>query len=265
MSDNDSFNQGLQGTGPTANTNWDDYQRGKSIRDWNQQALSSQGTVADPNSGMLGGGDSSFGSAQPMSAPSPLGDFIAFVAMGPDQDYELLPVLPGIPGIAAALLVAPVVLLLLPVWAVLYPLSGAATLIGAMSVGRVIGVAAPTLKPDDVQVFTVATGAILVFVCTRLEQAFSRLKPYRYVRYALRFVPYAVVATAMLLPGPGISGWVRSPQLAVSLLRDPRTLTIIAVITLVMHWLSLRRAPRRLWHLLLATAKLRSPIERRYA
>ena len=35
MSDNDSFNQGLRGTGPTGNTNWDDYQRGKSIRDWN--------------------------------------------------------------------------------------------------------------------------------------------------------------------------------------------------------------------------------------
>jgi hypothetical protein len=259
MSDNDSFNQGLRGTGPTGNTNWDDYQRGKSIRDWNQQALSSQGNVAD--SSLLGAGGESFGS--PLSpAGSPLGDFVASVATGADEDYEVLPVLPGVPGIAAALLVAPVVLVLLPLWGVLYPLSGAATLIGAASVGKIIGGAAPTLKPDDVQVFAVATGAILVFVCTRLEQVFSRIGLYRYIRYALRFVTYGFVATAMLLPGPGISGWIRSPELASAILRDPRSLAVVGAITLGMHWFSRRRGPRRLWHLLLATAKLRSPVER---
>jgi len=43
---------------------------------------------------------------------------------------------------------------------------------------------------------------------------------------------------------------------------NPRSLAIIAVIDVAMHWFSRRRSPRRLWHLLLATAKLRSPIER---
>jgi hypothetical protein len=43
---------------------------------------------------------------------------------------------------------------------------------------------------------------------------------------------------------------------------DPRSLAIIAVIAVAMHWFSRRRSLRRLWHLLLATAKLRSPIER---
>jgi hypothetical protein len=258
MSDNDSFNQGLWGTGPTVKTNWDDYQRGKSIRDWNQQAQS----PSDGSSGLLGGGDQSLGSAPTMSGGSALGDFVASVATGADEDYESLPVLPGLPGIAAALLVAPIVLLLLPLWSALYPLSGAATLIGALGVGKIIGRAAPTLRADEVQVFVVATGAALVFVCTRLEQIFSRLAVYRYLRYAMRFVTYGFVATAMLLPGPGISGWMRSPELAFALLRDPRSLAVIVAITLAMQWFSRRRAPRRLWHLLLATAKLRSPIER---
>src|SRR5215470_19874807 len=100
MADNDSFNQGLWGTGPTGNTNWDDYQRGKSIRDWNQQQT--QSSQSDSSSGLLGGGDQSFGSAAPtLAGPSPLGDFVASVAVSTD---DVLPVLPGIPGIAAALL-----------------------------------------------------------------------------------------------------------------------------------------------------------------
>ena len=254
MADNDSFNQGLWGTGPTGNTNWDDYQRGKSIRDWNQQAQSGNAG----NSTLLGGGADSVAPPIPAGG-SPLGDFVASVAVSED---DVLPVLPGIPGIAAALLISPVVLLLLPLWGVLYPLSGAAVLIGAMSVGRIVGRAAPTLKPDDVQVFALAAGAVLVFVCTRLEQVLSRIKLYRYTRYALRFITFGFVATAMLLPGPGISGWIRSPELASAILRDPRSLAVVAAITLGMQWLSQRRAPRRLWHLLLATAKLRSPIER---
>jgi len=259
MSDNDSFNQGLRGTGPTANTNWDDYQRGKSIRDWNQQAQSPQNNVAESSFGLLGGGDQSVGSAPRLATASPLGDFVASVAV---SDDDVLPVLPGIPGIAAALLAAPVVLLLLPVWGMLYPLSGAAVLIGAMSVGNIVRGAAPTLKPEEIQVFAVATGALLVIFCTRLEQQFARIALYRYARYSLRFVTYGFVATAMLLPGPGISGWIKSPQLAVSLLKDPRTLAVVVAITLGMQWFSLRRSPRRLWHLLLATTKLRSPIER---
>ncbi len=254
MADNDSFNQGLRGTGPTGNTNWDDYQRGKSIRDWNQQALS--GNVADPL--LLGGGGESVVAPLP-AAGSPLGDFLASVATSAD---DVLPVLPGIPGIAAALLVSPVVLVSLPLWAALYPLSGAATLIGAMSVGKIVGGASASLRPDDVQVFTVATGAVLIFVCTRIEQVFSRISLYRFVRYGLRFVTFGFVATAMLLPGPGISGWVRTPQLAFAILRDPRSLAVVAAITLGMQWFSRRQAPRRLWHLLLATAKLRSPVER---
>ena len=258
MADNDSFNQGLQGTGPTGNTNWDDYQRGKSIRDWNQQALAPRGGA---DSTLLGGNDQSFGPSAP-TGPSPLADFVAKVATGSDEDYEVLPVLPGIPGIAAALLVSPIVLLLLPLWGVLYPLSGAATLIGAMTIAKFVGGTSPTLKADDVQVFAVAAGAILVFVCTRVEQVFARLRLYRYARYVMRFATYGFVATAMLLPGPGISGWIRSPELASAIRRDPRSLAVVGAITLGMHWLSLRRGPRRLWHLLLATAKLRSPVER---
>ena len=256
MADSDSFNQGLQGTGPTGNTNWDDYQRGKSIRDWNQQALSRGGT----DSSLLGGGDQSFGPSAP-TGPSPLADFVAKVATGSDDEYEVLPVLPGIPGIAAALLVAPIVLLLLPLWGVLYPLSGAATLIGAMTVAKFVGGTSPALKADDVRVFAVVASAILVFVCTRLEQVISRIRLYRYARYAMRFATYGFVATVMLLPGPGISGWIRSPELAAATLRDPRSLAVVAAITLGMQWFSRRRGPRRLWHLLLATAKLRSPIE----
>jgi hypothetical protein len=44
-------------------------------------------------------------------------------------------------------------------------------------------------------------------------------------------------------------------------MRDPRSLAIIALIDVAMHWLPRRRSLRRLWHLMLATAKLRSPIE----
>src|SRR5690242_5422452 len=229
MSDNDSFNQGLWGTGPTGKTHWDDYQRGKSIRDWNQQAQSPS------DSGLLGGGDQSFGSAPTMPGNSVVGDFVAAVATGADEDYDVLPVLPGIPGIAAALLVSPIVLLLLPLWGVLYPLSGAATLIGAMTIAKFVGGTSPTLKADDVQVFAVAAGAILVFVCTRVEQVFARLRLYRYARYVMRFATYGFVATAMLLPGPGISGWIRSPELASAVLRDPRSLAVVGAITLGMH------------------------------
>jgi hypothetical protein len=260
MADNDSFNQGLHGTGPTGNTNWDDYQRGKSIRDWNQQALSPQGS--NPGLGLLGGDTSS--AAQPMPR-GPSFDFqkLGDVLRGTTEDgYEILPVLPGVPGIAAALLISPVVLILLPVWGVLYPLSGAAVLIGAMATGKFVGAAASTLKPDDIRVFSMTAGAVLVFACTRIEQVFSRIRLYRYVRYAMRFVTYGFVATAMLLPGPGISGWVRSPELASAILRDPRSLAVVGAITLAMQWFSMRRGPRRMWHLLLATAKLRSPVER---
>jgi hypothetical protein len=173
MVDNDSFNQGLQGTGPPGHTNWDDYQRGKSIRDWNQQALSPRG---GGDSMLLGGGEQSYGPSAPVG-PSPLADFVANVATGSDEEYERLPVLPGIPGIAAALLVSPVVLLLLPLWGILYPLSGAATLIGALTVAKLVGAASPSLKMGDLQVFMVVSGAILVFVCTRVEQIASRVRP----------------------------------------------------------------------------------------
>jgi hypothetical protein len=112
-----------------------------------------------------------------------------------------------------------------------------------------------------VQVFSLAAGAVLVFLCTRLEQVFSRIAVFRYARYALRCVTFGFVATAMLPPGPGISGWVRSPQLAWSLLRDPSSLAVVVAIALFMQWLSMRPSPRRRWHLLLATAKLRSPVD----
>jgi hypothetical protein len=154
-------------------------------------------------------------------------------------------------------------LLLLPLWSALYPLSGAATLIGALSVGKVIGRAAPTLRADEVQVFVVATGAILVFVCTRLEQIFSRLTclPVPSLRDAIRHVRLRRDGNAA--SGTRASAAGCDPlELAFTLGQRPAQSSGHRRTHVGMQWFSRRRAPRRLWHLLLATAKLRSPIER---
>ena len=65
MADNDSFNQGLWGTGPNGNTNWNDYQQGKSIRDWNERALAEQNKVADQTWGLGASSDGGFAQSMP--------------------------------------------------------------------------------------------------------------------------------------------------------------------------------------------------------
>lgn len=255
MSDpNESFNQGLWGTGPTGNTNWDDYQRGKSIRDWNANASSGS---SSSSFGLGLGGDSSGTTWPPPPAPVSFGGGTSGGTYGPSYG-GYAPLAPWKPGLFTALLFLPVFVVLLPVWACLYPLGALATVGSVSAMSTLLPRLAPALTVTQLQGALLGTGALAIVLVTRAEQALARFRAYRYARYALRLSLFALLGASALLPAyaPGglLGAWHAFPELA----RTPRNVIVIAGTALVLHWLTQRELPRGIWHGLLRALRMRA-------
>jgi hypothetical protein len=232
---NESFNQGLYGTGPTGNTNWDEYNKGLSTRNMNQAQLDRQNAAFSAPS---------WPSADPSPAPwTPVGTSGGTGTVPSSGSYG--PVSYGTAGPMPAIVAIPMFFLASPVtiplmiW--LYPLTILMALAPAAAAVALIPRIDPTLDLSS----RIALGSVVAVIAfwplSRVDYWLAKNVLYRTLRHLARLA----VVGGYVFYNTSVTG------------RGPASGSLVAaVVAAGLAHLVLKKGPQSFWQGVMRSVRL---------
>jgi hypothetical protein len=241
---------GRQGGAAPSNQHLDDWQRGKSIADWNKAELARQQTQSSPPLFSAGDSTGSWG-----SSAGTTGSWSPGAGSGGSAINTSTATSSG----AGCLLVPVLAILGFYFWPALYPFSALASLAGAAGTYlllRNVLPATPEIPLNGNAAIAASVVALVVlWMTSRLDHRLARRPAYRIVRHMVRL---GILAIAVSIKLQGVAVLSTSFPRGWRPFADPVEGAIVLVVLVASHFLMwTNNAVRETWHGMLEAIRLR--------